>query len=133
MKIAYFIGTLKKEDGAAKVLATLVREAQMQSIESLIITGYAEDAAFSPVPIIEIPAVVFPLYTEYRLPLPGMKGFEKKLDEFQPDIIHLHSPDTIAWAALKYAKRRNIPIVATYHTDFARYLSYYHISFQCTR
>ena len=129
MKIAYFIGTLLKEDGVTRVLIKLAREAQLRGIQSLIITGYAEDVSISPVPVIEIPSVIFPLYKAYRLSLPGIKGFEKRLDEFKPDLIHLHSPDTIAWAALKYAKRRNIPIMATYHTDFARYLSYYHISF----
>lgn len=128
MKIAYFIGTLKKEDGVARVLLALICEAQKKGIESIIITGWAEDISISPVPIIQIPSVIFPLYKEYRLPLPGIRGFEKKLDEFQPDIIHVHSPDTIAFAALKYAKKHHIPIVSTHHTDFNKYLSYYHLS-----
>jgi phosphatidylinositol alpha 1,6-mannosyltransferase len=76
-----------------------------------------------------VPSVIFPLYKEYRLPLPGIREFSKKLDEFKPDLIHLHSPDTIAWAALKYAKKRKIPIMATHHTNFYRYLAYYHLRF----
>ncbi|OGZ33467.1 MAG: hypothetical protein A2Y98_03000 [Candidatus Portnoybacteria bacterium RBG_19FT_COMBO_36_7] len=129
MKIAYFIGTLKKEDGVTRVLLALIGEAQKKGIESMIITGWAEDTSISPVPVIQVPSVVFPLYKEYRLSISGIKGFSKKLDEFKPDIIHLHSPDTIGWSALKYSKKRKIPIVATYHTDFGRYLSYYHLSF----
>lgn len=129
MKIAYFIGTLVREDGVTRVLLALIREAQKKGIESLIITGWAEDASISPVPVLQVPSVIFPLYKTYRLPLPGIRGFKKRLDEFRPDIIHIHSPDTIAWAALKYAKKRQIPIVATYHTDFGRYLAYYHLSF----
>lgn len=129
MKIAYFIGTLIKEDGVTRVLLALVREAQKKGIESIIITGWAEDTSISPVPVIQTPSIVFPLYKDYRLPLPGMRGFKKQLDDFEPDIIHLHSPDTIAWAALKYAKKRRIPIMATYHTEFGKYLSYYHLGF----
>src|SRR4030042_3350565 len=129
MKIAYFIGTLKKEDGVTRVLLALIGEAQKKGIESMRITGWAEDTSISPLPVIQVPSVIFPLYKEYRLSVSGIKGFSKKLDEFKPDIIHLHSPDTIAWSALKYAKKRKIPIVATYHTDFGRYLSYYHLSF----
>lgn len=129
MKIAYFIGTLKKEDGVARVLLMLVREAQKRSDECVIITGSVEDRAMTTAPIIEIPSIAFPLYKEYKLPLPGMKGFEKQLREFAPDIIHIHSPDTSAWAAVRFAKKYRIPIVATHHTDFMRDLAYYHVQF----
>ena len=131
MKIAYFIGTLKKEsgDGVARVLLTFAREAEKRGIKSVIVTGWAEDPSASPAPVIKVPSMVFPLYREYRLPLPGMGGFEKELNEFKPDIIHIHSHDAIAFAALKYAKKHGIPIFATHHTDFPRYLAYYHVPF----
>ena len=129
MKITHFIGTLKKEDGVAQVILALIREAKKHNIESTIVTGWVEDASMSPVPVIEIPSVVFPLYKEYKLPIPGMRGFERQLRVFQPDIIHVHSPDTSAWAAVKYAKKYRIPIIATHHTDFSRDLSYYHVGF----
>lgn len=57
-----------------------------------------------------------------------MMAFEKKLDEFKPDLIYVHSPDFGALAAVRYAMTRNIPIITTHHTDFGRYLSYYHLS-----
>jgi glycosyltransferase involved in cell wall biosynthesis len=129
MKIAYFLGTLKKEDGVTRVLLSLINEAQKKEDPSIIVTGWAEDESISLVPIIQVPSFVFLLYKDYKIPLPGMSGFEKKLDEFKPDIIHVHSPDPSAWAALKYANKHNIPIIATYHTNFNRYLSYYHLSF----
>ncbi|MFA5936608.1 MAG: glycosyltransferase family 1 protein [Candidatus Paceibacterota bacterium] len=129
MKIAYFIGTLKKEDGVTRVLLALIREAQKKRVEPIIITGWAEDSSISSVLVVQVPSIVFPLYKEYKLPLPGIRGFEKVLNEFKPDIIHIHSPDTIAWAALKYAKKYKIPIVATFHTDFDKYLIFYHLSF----
>lgn len=128
-KIAYFIGTLKKrDDGVARVLLKLIDEGRAKGIESVIVTGWAEDKNNVPVPVYEVPSVVFPLYREYRFPLPGVKRFYPKLDAFRPDIIHVHSPDTIAWTGLRYARSRHIPIIATHHTDFARYLKYYHLS-----
>lgn len=129
MKIAYFIGTFKKEDGVTSVLLKMSEAAKNAGHENIIITGYVEDRSLSPVEVIEVPAVTFPLYKDYKLPIPGQKGFALKLDEFKPDIIHVHSPDPIAWAALKYAKNKRIPIIATYHTDFIKYLPYYHLSF----
>jgi len=129
MKIANFVGTLKVEDGVTRVVLTLIREAQKKGIESIIITGWAEDASMSPVPVIQVPSVIVPVYKEYRLSTLGIREFSKKLDEFRPDIIHVHSPDTIAWAALRYARKRKIPIVATHHTGFDKYLAYYHADF----
>lgn len=128
MKIAYFNDTLKKEDGVTRVLLALIHEAQKKGCPSIIITGWAEDESTSPVQVIQVPSFAFPLYKEYKIPLPGMNGFEKALDEFKPDIIHIHSPGPIAWAALKYSKKNKIPIVATYHTNFCLYLPYYHLS-----
>lgn len=129
MKIAHFLGTFKKEDGVTRVILSLINEAQKKGIDTIIVTGWAEDESISPVPVIQVPSFAFPLYKEYKLALPGMSGFEKKLDEFHPDIIHIHSPESIAWAAVKYAKKNKIPIVATYHTHFCLYLSYYYLSF----
>jgi glycosyltransferase involved in cell wall biosynthesis len=128
MKIAHFLGTFKKEDGVTRVLLSLINEAQKKEIESIIVTGWAEDESITTAPVIQIHSFAFPLYREYKLALPGISGFEKKLDEFHPDIIHVHSPESIAWAAVKYAKKNKIPIVATYHTNFCRYLNYYYLS-----
>ena len=128
IKIAYFNGALKKGDGVTHVLLDLIREAIKKGNEPLMITSRTDDGSIMPVPVIQTPAIVFPLYREYYLALPGIRGFKKKLDEFKPDIIHIHSPDTNGWAALKYAKKNHIPIVATHHTDFNKYLSYYHLS-----
>ena len=129
MKIAYFIGTLKKEDGVTRVLLALIEQGIKKGIDPVIVTGWAEDSSISPVPVIQVPSIIFPLYRDYRISLPNMRKFEKQLNKFEPDIIHLHSPDTIAWSALKYAKKYKIPIMATHHTDFCKYLAYYHLNF----
>lgn len=129
MKIAYFDGTFRKEDGVTQVILNLVREAEKQKIQCLIITGWSEDSSITTAPVIEVPSAIFPLYKDYRFPWPGMRGFKKQLDEFKPDLIHIHSPDALAWAALKYAKKNKVPILATYHTEFGKYLTYYHLNF----
>jgi phosphatidylinositol alpha 1,6-mannosyltransferase len=129
MKIAYFIGTLKKVDGVTRVILELSKVMASRGHQVVIITGYAEDKSISSVPVIEVPSIIFPLNREYRLSLPGSSGFAKFLDNFQPDVIHLHSPDTIAWAALHYGQRKGIPVLATHHSDFSRYLPYYHLQF----
>jgi len=129
MKVAYFIATVNQSDGVTHVLRSLIMEEKNLGLKSVIVTSRSKYASILPSPTIKIPAVVPPFaYKDYRIALPETDGFEKQLDKFKPDIIHLHSPDTIAWPALKYAQKRNIPVIATYHTNFARYTSYSHLT-----
>ncbi|MBR2614713.1 MAG: glycosyltransferase [Clostridia bacterium] len=46
------------------------------------------------------------------------KKFKKAVKEKDIDIIHLHSPFNMANYAIKLAKKKNIPIVATFHSNF---------------
>lgn len=50
---------------------------------------------------------------------PGLgKRVKKALDEFKPDILHVHTLGTMAGYAIKYAKKNNLPIISTVHTKF---------------
>ncbi|MEO5646191.1 MAG: glycosyltransferase family 1 protein [Candidatus Paceibacterota bacterium] len=128
MRIAHFVGTIKKEDGVGLVLLDLINESVKKGDEVIIITGHVDEDFIVPVPVIKTTSLSFPLYKEYKIPLPGIKGFEKALLDFKPDILHVHSPETSAWAALRFAKKYKVPIAATYHTNFGRYLNYFHLS-----
>ncbi len=44
-------------------------------------------------------------------------------DEF--DLVHIHTPFVAHYAAVRYARRRGIPCIATYHTFFEEYLHHY--------
>ena len=37
------------------------------------------------------------------------------LDEFQPELIHDQTPGPVAWGVFRYAKKKEIPMVATDH------------------
>jgi glycosyltransferase involved in cell wall biosynthesis len=77
--------------------------------------------------MIEVPSMAFPLYTDYRLAAPGSRYFGKQVLDFRPDILHIHSPCSLGYAAVRFGKKHNIPVVATYHTHFASYAKYYNI------
>lgn len=50
---------------------------------------------------------------------PGLgKRVKKALDEFKPDVLHAHTLGTMAGYAIKYAKKKNLPIISTVHTKF---------------
>ena len=71
----------------------------------------------------------FPVLRYYSIPLPtrhpyrcGIAGldrtFLKRVREIPFDIVHAHSPFSAGGLALDIARRRNIPIVASFHSKY---------------
>lgn len=58
-------------------------------------------------------------FLDYTLPIPKLDlKFKKELEKYELDIVHIHSPFTLGEAGLKYAKKHNIPCIATMHSQF---------------
>lgn len=56
---------------------------------------------------------------DYDLALPWKdKAFRKAVAEADLDIVHIHSPFTIGKAGVKYAKKHNVPVIATLHSQY---------------
>lgn len=71
----------------------------------------------------------FPVHRYFSLPLIGRKpyrwglpqfdrGFYRRMQDVPLDLIHAHTPFSSGNAALKIAKERGIPIVATFHSKY---------------
>ena len=45
------------------------------------------------------------------------KKFKKTMESIDCDIIHIHSPFNMSKFAIKLAKKKNVPIVATFHSN----------------
>ncbi|MFP8955305.1 glycosyltransferase [Natrialbaceae archaeon A-CW3] len=61
----------------------------------------------------------FPFYDGFRL---GQPTVPEALS--RPDVVHAHTPFALGLAGSRYARRREIPLVATYHTPAAEYAGY---------
>lgn len=128
MKIAHFLGTMRPEhDGVTRVVYHL---------RELFDRDFAEHLFISPIgsqipqdDIRTVPSIPFPLSTQYRLATVNQDSVQRVLGKDKPDIIHIHSPDPLGWAAMRYARHAGIPMVATYHTHFPSYAKYYHLEF----
>jgi len=126
-RIAYFAGTMRPgHDGVTRVLYQLIAHLKQREVPNVffspIVSDDGEDSS-----IHRVPSVTFPLYRDYRLAVPGQRYFEAQLREFSPDLLHINSPCSLGYAAVRYAHKANIPVVATYHTHFASYAKYYNI------
>jgi glycosyltransferase involved in cell wall biosynthesis len=63
-----------------------------------------------------------PSYPEIRLALGCGSKLRARLDEFQPDAIHIATEGPLGMAARGYCKRRRLPFTSSFHTRFAEYI-----------
>lgn len=81
-------------------------------------TGKEYDDTIFPYKVVRCNSVKVP-FLDYSLPLPSLDNkFEKELEQYKLDIVHIHSPFSMGAAGLKYAKKHNIPCIATMHSQF---------------
>jgi 1,2-diacylglycerol 3-alpha-glucosyltransferase len=56
----------------------------------------------------------------YRVGLPQVDiKFRKKLNHISADIVHIHCPFTSGWLGVDFARERKIPIIGTFHSQYA--------------
>ncbi len=127
LRIALFSGNYNYVvDGPVKALNTLVGFLEEEGHEVLVFAPTVKKPAFEHTgTLISAPSIAVPGRGEYRLALGMSGGIRKKLDTFKPDLIHLSAPDLLGYAALRYARKKAIPAVASFHTRFDTYPRYY--------
>ena len=67
--------------------------------------------------------------SEYLVPIAIPARVRRDLREFNPNVVHISSPDIVGHRAVSWARRNKIAAVASVHTRFDTYLSYYGIQF----
>ncbi len=128
IKIALFAGTMQPGfDGVTRVLYKLIENIKKTEIESIVFSPIIPTQEEQPIKMYAVPSFPFPLYKDYKLAILAKRYFEDILLEFNPDIIHINSPCSLGFAAVRFGRKHNIPVVATYHTHFPSYAKYYKI------
>lgn len=80
--------------------------------------GKKFDDSKLPYKVVRCKSIKVPLL-DYSLPIPRLdKKFKKELNKYNIDIVHIHSPFSLGLIGLKYAKKHNIPCIATMHSQF---------------
>jgi len=129
IRVALFSGNYNYvRDGANQSLNRLVAYLLRQGVKVRIYSPTVENPAFPPTgDLISIPAIPIPGRSEYRLPIAIPPRVKRDLAEFNPNVVHVASPDIVSHRAVTWARRHRIAAVASVHTRFETYLSYYHL------
>lgn len=128
LRVALFSGNYNYVvDGPARALNRLVAHIERRGGKALVFAPAARRPAFKHAgEMVAVPSVALPgRRREYRLALGLPKAARARLDAFRPTIVHVAAPDLLGLSALDYARAKNIPAVASFHTRFDTYPRYY--------
>ncbi len=68
-----------------------------------------------------IPSAPFPFYEGYRIASVNYRRVSDLLAKEKPDVVHAHAPVVLGLQGILSAKRKEIPVVVTYHTHYPDY------------
>ena len=115
-------------DGANQALNRLVGYLLRQGVKVRVYSPTVKEPAFPATgDLVSIPAIPIPGRSEYRVPIALPARARRDLHEFNPNVVHVSSPDIVAHRAVSWARRNKVAAVASVHTRFESYLAYYHL------
>jgi phosphatidylinositol alpha 1,6-mannosyltransferase len=131
LRIALFSGNYNYvRDGANQALNRLVGYLLRHGAHVRVYSPTVEHPAFPPTgDLVSIPAIPMLKRTEYLVPIAIPARVRRDLCEFAPNVVHISSPDVVGHRAVTWARRNKVAAVASVHTRFDTYLSYYGIEF----
>ena len=131
MRIAIFTETfIPALDGVVTRLRSTIDELLRLGDELLVVAPkYGEGPAYyHHVPIHRVASVPFLPYPQIKMALAN-PGVGRALRRFEPDLIHAVNPFILGAGAPFYARRLNVPLVASYHTNVTTYARFYGLGF----
>jgi 1,2-diacylglycerol 3-alpha-glucosyltransferase len=102
-----------------------LRDAGVDTV--LVAPDYGEDAADVDEPgVLRVAAGHVPRDPEDRRMKGGaLRRLLSQLEGQHFDVVHVQTPFVAHYAGVRFARRRGIPVIATYHTFFEEYLHHY--------
>ncbi|MGY4386283.1 glycosyltransferase involved in cell wall biosynthesis [Pedobacter sp. UYP24] len=127
IKVAFFAEILTADfDGASRTMFQLIHRIDKSKFDFLFICGVGPEYIMG-YPTFKVPVINLPINTNYTMALPllAKKRLKNRINDFDPEVIHIATPSLLGAFALKYANKRNIPVISIYHTHFVSYIDYY--------
>jgi phosphatidylinositol alpha 1,6-mannosyltransferase len=66
-----------------------------------------------------------PIYPDVRIAAPAYLTIARAIGRFKPDLVHCQTEFVVGRLGQIAARRANLPLVSSYHTDFSRYAKAY--------
>ena len=129
LRVALFSGNYNYvRDGANQALNRLVGYLLRQGVHVRVYSPTVDHPAFPPTgDLVSVPSLAIPGRDEYRFPLALPASVRRDIEAFDPNVVHVSSPDIVGHRAVTWARKHKVAVVASVHTRFDTYLAYYHL------
>ena len=126
-RVALFTGAYNHiADGVSLTLNRLVDYLERHGVAVRVFAPTVEEPAVDHAgTLVPAPSVPAPGRPEYRLTLGLSRAVRDEVRRFDPTLFHIATPDVLGYQALRFARKLDVPVVASYHTHFSSYLKYY--------
>jgi phosphatidylinositol alpha 1,6-mannosyltransferase len=132
LRVALFSGNYNYvRDGANQALNLLVGHMLKRGVTMRIYSPTIPRPAFAPTgDLVSVPAFPVPGGRgEYKLGRWLPAETKRDLAAFAPNLVHVSAPEFLGHRAVAWARKRDIPVVASVHTRFDTYPRYYGVGF----
>jgi len=85
----------------------------------------SRNSPIRPAFLTSLPSASLPIYPDIRLVLPDYRRVARAIKAFGPDLVHCQTEFLIGRLGQLAAARAGIPVVSSYHTNFATYAAAY--------
>lgn len=108
-------------DGVSRVVYQYATRLGQMGEECYVIapmndTGYRGGFPFD---LVDYVGVQLPRHQQYRSGVPTLDGhYTARIQQITLDVLHAHSPFGAGSEALRLAQKRNLPLIATFHSKF---------------
>ncbi len=124
MKIALFSDSYYPYiSGVTRAVATARKTLTNLGHEVMVFCPDYPDASEEP-GVVRFPSVKAPTHSDYYVAISFLPDIKKTVAEFQPEIIHIHSPFNLGRMGFRVGRHAGIPVVFTYHTMYNMYSHY---------
>lgn len=129
LRVAIFTGNYNHiRDGVSLTLNRLVEFLECKEVPVIIFGPTVDEPALNHKgEFISVPSVPMPGRPEYRVTVAFPDAAQRRLEEFEPTLVHLATPDLLGFRAMRWAQSHDVQIVSSYHTHFTSYLKYYNL------
>jgi glycosyltransferase involved in cell wall biosynthesis len=126
MRVLLFTDTLGDVNGVSRFIRNVADQAFARGIELHAITSTrfecpAQANIHNPRPLF---ARAMPKYPQLEIVVPPTRRLHDLADRLKPDVVHVSTPGPVGVAGRRWARKRGVPLVGTYHTDFPAYIEH---------
>lgn len=125
MNILIFTNTFTPHvGGVARSVEAFTAEYRARGHRVLVVAPEFPDMPQDEVDVLRIPALQNFNASDFSVALPIRPQLSETIEAFRPDIVHSQHPFLLGMAALRIARRLELPLVFTHHTLYEQYTHY---------